>query len=192
VIVTRTADPQQSALWGKSIDEISRDFGQDPYDVAISLVAHNCGKGSYVTLEMSEGDIKAILGHPGTVVGSDGQAGVTAGGSLSRLPHPRSFGTFPRVLGRYAVSQGLFSLEEGVRRMTGATADFMGLDRRGYLRDGYWADLVLLDPAEICDNATYSNPYAHAAGIRRVYVNGALTWNEGVASGARNGRVLRR
>jgi N-acyl-D-amino-acid deacylase len=107
-------------------------------------------------------------------------------------PHPRLWGTFPRVLGHYARDVGLFSLEEAVRRMTSLTADRFGLTGRGQIAPGSYADLVVFDPKTVADLATFETPMVPAAGIDTVFVNGQIIWRDGASTGARPGRALRR
>jgi N-acyl-D-amino-acid deacylase len=107
-------------------------------------------------------------------------------------PHPRLWGTFPRVLGHYVRDVKLFSLEEAVRRMTALPAAQFGLTNRGVLREGAYADLVLFDPATVADRATFEQPTLPAAGIAQVFVNGRSVWSDGAATGNRPGRALRR
>jgi N-acyl-D-amino-acid deacylase len=135
---------------------------------------------------MDEADVRTVLCHPTTMIGSDGVPAVGAN------PHPRLYGTFPRVLGRYARTEGLLSLEEAVRRMTGFPATKFRLRDRGFIRTGYYADLVLFDPATIIDTATYAAPRQYPRGIRHVFVNGIQVVRDGQHTGARPGRALRR
>jgi N-acyl-D-aspartate/D-glutamate deacylase len=107
------------------------------------------------------------------------------------LTHPRAYGTFPRVLGRYVRQDSRFPLEQAVRRMTGATAQRLGLRDRGLVREGLQADLVLFDPATIADPATFERPHQLATGVRDVFVNGVAVWRDGRHTGATPGRVVR-
>jgi len=134
---------------------------------------------------MAAGDVERILAHPETAIGSDG---------LPRdpRPHPRLWGSFPRVLGHYVRERRLFPLAEAVRRMSGLTADRFSLAGRGYVREGHYADLVLFDPARIRDAATFEEPQRPAEGIRMVFVNGALSWADGQPTSQRTGRFLPR
>lgn len=132
---------------------------------------------------MDESDVQRILSYEHTMICSDGIAG-------GKHPHPRVWGTFPRVLGRYVRDVGLFSLEEGIRRMTSLPADRFGLENRGRLAVGHFADLVLFDPDTIREGATYETPISPALGIRSVMVNGHEVWVEGAATGARPGAFL--
>jgi N-acyl-D-amino-acid deacylase len=137
-----------------------------------------------VYFSMSEEDVRAILAFPDTMVGSDGLP-------HDVHPHPRLWGTFPRVLGRYARDEGLFPLEQAVRKMTGLTADRFGLRDRGRIAAGLAADLCAFDPATVIDTATFEAPTTAAAGIRLVVCNGVVTWDDG-PTGARPGKALRR
>ena len=129
--------------------------------------------------------MRRILAYPGTMIGSDGLP-------HDEFPHPRLWGTFPRVLGHYAREQGLFSLEEAVHKMTGLPARRFGLAERGVLETGAMADLVLFDPATVIDTATFEQPKQPAHGIELVVVNGRAVWRDGTSTGARPGRAIRR
>ena len=135
---------------------------------------------------MCEEDVRTVMRHPSTMIGSDGLP------TLAAKPHPRLYGTFARVLGRYARDEGLFPLAEAVRRMTGFPAKKFGFTDRGTLNPGAKADLVLFDPETIIDCGTFENPKQMPKGIVSVYVNGALAVQNGKPTGARAGRVLRR
>ena len=134
---------------------------------------------------IAEEDMRAILRHPATMIGSDGLPN-------DPLPHPRLWGTFPRVLGYYCREQGLFPLAEAIRKMTSLPAQRFGLTDRGYIRAGYHADLVLLNPETIRDLATFDDPIRSAAGIESVWVNGMLTYRDQTTTGKRAGRFLPR
>ncbi|HWG20917.1 MAG TPA: D-aminoacylase [Terracidiphilus sp.] len=134
---------------------------------------------------IAEADMRRILAHPATMIGSDGLP-------HDPRPHPRLWGTFPRVLGKYAREEGLFSLAQAVRKMTGLPADRFGLEGRGYVRAGYWADLVLFDAQRVMDTATYADPVRRAQGIASVWVNGVLTYTADGLTGERGGRFLAR
>jgi N-acyl-D-aspartate/D-glutamate deacylase len=134
---------------------------------------------------MLEEDVRRILRHPATMVGSDGLPN-------DPKPHPRLWGTFPRVLGRYCREEGLFSLPQAVHKMTGLPAQTFRLGDRGLVREGYAADLVLLDEKRVTDRATFAAPELPAEGIAAVWVNGVLSYREGEATGNRAGHFLRR
>jgi N-acyl-D-amino-acid deacylase len=133
---------------------------------------------------MAEEDVRRIMAYPRTMIGSDGLPS-------DAHPHPRLWGTFPRVLGHYAREEGVLSLADAVYRMTGLSATEFGLSHRGFVRAGHFADLVLFDPATVIDSATFDAPMTPAAGIEAVWVNGEAVWRDGRATGARPGRPLR-
>jgi N-acyl-D-amino-acid deacylase len=174
--------------WSKAMPSAS---GRDIEDVAAEL---GCGVEEAVArlqpaggiyFSMDEADVQRILAYPYAMIGSDGLPN-------DAHPHPRLWGTFPRVLGHYARDLGLFSLEEAVRRMTGYPASRFGLVDRGEIRVGAFADLVLFDPRTIKDQATFEAPEQPATGIVQVLVNGRAVWRDGGPTGERAGRVLRR
>jgi len=134
---------------------------------------------------MSEADVRRILQHPATMIGSDGLP-------CDPMPHPRLWGTFPRMLGRYCRDEDLFPLREAVHKMTGMPAQRFGLAERGLIREGCFADLTLFDPRRIRDTATYSDPKQAAEGVRGVWVNGVLAYRAQGATGKRAGRFVSR
>lgn len=138
-----------------------------------------------VYFTMVEEDVSRILAFAPTMIGSDGLPHDT-------FPHPRLWGTFPRVLGRYSREMGLFDLETAVHKMTGLTAAEFGFRDRGVVREGAFADLVLFDADTVRDRATFEAPTQRAEGIAQVIANGEVIWREGRATGARPGQVLRR
>ena len=142
--------------------------------------------GAFVIVEtMDEGDVRTVLRHPTTMIGSDG---VPAGSK----PHPRLYATFARVLGRYARDEGVLTLADAVHRMTGMPAQKFHLAERGFVREGFFADLVIFDPAKIADTATYEDPRRYPDGLSHVIVNGTVVARDGHHTGARPGRALRR
>ena len=135
---------------------------------------------------MDEADVERIMQHPATAIGSDG--GVSVFGES--VPHPREYGTFARVLGRYVRERGVLTLEEAVRKMSGATAQRLGLQDRGLLREGFVADVAVFDPERVVDRATFEQPHQYAEGVEYVLVNGVVVVDGGEHTGARPGRVL--
>jgi N-acyl-D-amino-acid deacylase len=178
--------PRHPEWEGRSLVALGEDLGCPPAEAARRVVDAE-GLGAVVVLHsMSEDDVRTVLRHPTTMIGSDGIP--TPGGK----PHPRLYGTFARVLGHYARDEGVLSLAEAVHRMTGMPAAAFGLADRGTIRVGAAADLVLFDPATIDDVATYDDPRRHPSGIRSVWVNGVAVVADGAPTGARPGRTLRR
>ena len=165
---------------GRDLSDIAREMG-----VGLDETVARLSPAGAVYFMMDEADVQRVIKFPHTMIGSDGLPHDTH-------PHPRLWGTFPRVLGHYARDIGLFSLEEGVRRMTSLTADKFRLTNRGRLAPGFYADIVIFDPERIKDTATFENPTKQAAGIDRVYVNGVEVWQAGKPTVNRPGRALRR
>lgn len=165
---------------GRTMKDIAIEWGCTQAEAATRLMP---GGASY--FQIHEEDMRRILSHEACMVGSDGLPN-------DPLPHPRLWGTFPRVLGRYSRDLGLFSLEQAVHRMTGLSAATFQLGDRGRIAPGMAADITVFDPAVILDRATYSDPKAIAAGIDLVYVNGTLAWADGALAGERAGRFLAR
>ena len=139
---------------------------------------------------MREDDVRTILARPDVMVGSDGMAVSPEGPLATTLLHPRSYGTFPRVLGRYARDAGLLTLEAAVHKMTGLPSAVFGLEGRGAIAEGATADLVLFDPAAVADTATFAAPHAYPEGIDLVVVNGRVAWDGQRRD--RAGRAVRR
>lgn len=170
---------------GRMLVDIATELGVDlPRAVQHVLTAPGGGRTLCIQHTMDEGDVVANLRHDRVMIGSDGLP------ELDGQPHPRLYGTFPRVLGRYVREQGVLSLESAVRRMTSLSCDRHGLAGRGRIRPGDWADLVLFDPSEVRDVATFEEPKRESVGIERVWVNGRLTFERGVHTGVGAGRVL--
>lgn len=177
------------SLEGKSLADILGERGEAAtVDAAADLVMEiiEGGGARAIYHAMDEADVERIMRHPATAVGSDG--GVSVFGE--NVPHPREYGTFARVLGRYVRERGVLTLEEAVRKMSGATAQRLGLRRRGLVREGFFADLAVFDPARIVDRATFADPHRYAEGVEYVLVNGTLVVDGGEHTGRRPGRVL--
>ncbi|MDI6894784.1 MAG: amidohydrolase family protein [Bacillota bacterium] len=160
------------------------------FQTAFDLLLEAEGAVQITRHALSEDDVRLVMRHPWVMVASDGRAGVLAGGR--EHPHPRSFGTFPRVLGYYCREQHVLGLEEAVRKMTALPAWRLGWWDRGIIRPGAAADLTLFDPATVADTATFADPRQAPRGIRLVLVNGQVAVEDGKLTGVRAGRCLRR
>jgi N-acyl-D-amino-acid deacylase len=179
-------------LEGKSVAEIAAEQGRDPCDVAFDLLADEKGAVKTLVFRISEDDVRTIMQHPLTVIATDGRA-VTPYGILGRgKTHPRYYGTFPRVLGRYVREEHLLSLESAIHRMTLMPAERMGLWDRGRITPGTVADLVIFDPAIIRDEATFQYPHRYPTGITSVIVGGQVVIHEGQHTGKLCGHILER
>jgi N-acyl-D-amino-acid deacylase len=184
------APPESQDRVGRTLAEIAQDDGADPAAVMLDLCERHFNAVKVVLHYRTEADMLAFLRHPLALVGSDGNAiGADQHGDR---PHPRHFGCFPRVLGRYVRDQRALGLAEAVHKMTGKTAAWLGLSDRGRLAEGLVADLVAFDPERVADTATFLDPCRLAAGVTHVVVAGELVLDGGVQTAARPGRVLRR
>jgi N-acyl-D-aspartate/D-glutamate deacylase len=164
----------------------------DLLDELFDLLVEEGGSVGTVYAHHTEEDMNVALVQPWCSIGSDGSAYATEGKLRRGNPHPRNFGTFPRVLGVYVRERGLLRLEDAVRKMTSLNAAKAGLRDRGLLRVGQFADITVFDPAKVIDHSTYTEPFAYNEGIEYVIVNGTLVLDQGRHAGARPGRPLRR
>jgi N-acyl-D-amino-acid deacylase len=177
---------------GHSIANIAARRGCDPVDALCGLLVADRGGTRGLVTAMHEDDVRAFVACPWVLVGSDGRA-TGPGGPLAReLPHPRSYGTFPRILGHYTRDLGLLTLPQAIYKMTGGPARALGLADRGVLRSGAAADITVFDPASIADRATFDGPRRYPTGVAHVIVNGVAVIHRGAHTGALPGRVLRR
>jgi N-acyl-D-amino-acid deacylase len=176
---------------GKRLSDLGAIRGVDPLEAAIDLIVDEAGKATMILFQLDERDLRRALVHPRVMIGSDGSALAVHGELGEGKPHPRNYGTFPRVLGEYAREQRLLSLPEAVHKMTGLPARRLGLRDRGVIRVGARADLVIFDAKRVADRATYEQPHRYADGIEHVLVNGRFVIKDGEHTGSLPGRVLR-
>lgn len=177
VLITRHAAHPEYEF--KTLAAVAKSQGITPVAVFIQIVKD--GGASVVCTSMVDEDIRAFYQWPWSMVASDGGIG---------MRHPRGAGTFPRVLGRFVRERQWLTLEDAVRKMTSLPAARLGLTDRGVIRPGAWADLVLFDPATVIDRSTFDEPFTLSTGIRQVWVNGTLVWDEPRTTGARPGQVI--
>ena len=177
---------------GMRVAEAAKQAGKDPFDFVFDLLIEEHGSVGCVYFIIDEADLALAMKQPWVAVGSDGSALATEGPLRAGVPHPRNFGTFPRVLGRYVREMKVISLEEAVRKMTSLPASILGLTNRGSIKEGMWADLVIFDPSTVADRATFEEPFQYPVGISTVLVNGTVVLDEGKHTNARPGKVLRR
>ena len=169
--------------------EIAAARGEDPVDAALGLLERHRGAVQMVVFSMSEDDVRRVMRHPAVAVASDGW---TLAPEAGGRPHPRSYGTYARVLGRYVREEGVLRLEDAIRKMTSLPAQRLGRRDLGLIRPGCAADLVVFDPDRVADLATFQEPHRFCAGVSHVVVNGQVVIEDGRDTGARAGRVLRR
>lgn len=172
--------PTYPELTGKTIEEIASELGKDPYDVVFDVLAVDGFNALMVSFNMLQGDVDKVITHPLVMMGTDGVQ-----------PHPRTYGTAPRIIRRYVRELKLLTLEEAIKKMTSMPAKKLKLIERGMIKEGFWADIVVFDPKEISDKATYRKPKEFPAGIKYVIVNGVITVKEGKLTNEFGGKVLK-
>ncbi len=194
VVLANAFNPRYDAYRYKSIEYIAKELGRDPADVAWDILLEAAPKNRAMALffMMSESDIETAVKAPWMAFGSDAAATEKLGDmDALGLPHPRSYGNFPRAIAEFVRKRKVLTLEDAVRKLTSLPATRMHLFDRGALREGLWADLTIFDFERIQDNATYDNPVALPTGIDYVLVNGQIVVDEGKHTGAKPGKVLR-
>jgi N-acyl-D-amino-acid deacylase len=178
-------------LTGKTLAEVAKMRGTSPEDTAMDLVIEDDSRVSCVFFTMCEANVRRKIQQPWMSFCSDSASMAPEGVFLKQSTHPRAYGSFARLLGRYVRDEQLIPLEEAIRRLTSFPADNLKLDRRGRLQPGYFADVVVFDPATIQDHATFEQPHQYSTGVRHVFVNGVQVLKDGEHTGAKPGRVVR-
>jgi N-acyl-D-aspartate/D-glutamate deacylase len=176
---------------GMTLTEVGRAMGKDPRDALIDLVVADRGQTACIISIMTEEDVRAALAHPLVSIDTDSGAKAEDGPLSESRSHPRAWGTFARILGKYVREEKLLTLEEAVRKMTSRSAARVGLRDRGILRPGMGADITVFDPAAIRDIATFEDPNHYSVGVRYVFVNGRAVVADGAITSERPGRPLR-
>ena len=184
-------NPDLKKYEGMTLDEIGRQMGKDPRDAAMDIAIADRGNSDVVIAIMDEADVHAAISNPLVTYGSDSPAQAEDGPLSTSKAHPRAFGTFPRVLGKYSRDEHVMSLEEAVRKMTSLAASRVGIMDRGILRPGMMADIAVFDPANIKDMAAYTDPLRYSVGVKDVFVNGRPVLLDGKITDERPGRALR-
>jgi N-acyl-D-amino-acid deacylase len=192
VMLSRTSHEPHERYQGMTIAQIAEAMGAHPADAILELVEKAEGSASAIYFGIREEDLEYALTLPWTSIGSDGSALAPEGELARSHPHPRSYGTFPRVFARYVRERGVLALEEAVHKMTGLPADQLRLEDRGTLLEGMKADVVVFDADGIQDLATFEEPHRLSEGVTHLLVNGVPVIEDGRHTGARPGRVLRR
>ncbi|MGH7727590.1 MAG: N-acyl-D-amino-acid deacylase family protein [Vulcanimicrobiaceae bacterium] len=186
----RNEEPTGATI-GRTVAEIARERTATATRTALALLAEARMEVEAIFFAMSQDDVATVLSADFCAIGSDASARACDGPTARGLPHPRTFGTFPRVVRRFVFGRRTFDLAEAIRRMTSFPAALFGLRGRGRIAPGAFADLVLFDPERLRDTATYEQPYAYPEGVAAVFVNGRLALRDGAPTGERAGRVLR-
>lgn len=191
VLLVGFKNPDLKHLTGKSLAEVARQRKKSPEETAMDLVIEDGSRVSCVYFLMSEENVEKKLALPWVSICSDSSSLAPEGVFLKSNPHPRAYGSFARLLGKYVRDRKVLSLETAVHKLTGLPATNLGLRGRGFLKPGYFADLVIFDPGNVQDNATFEKPHQYATGVRDVFVNGTLVLKSGDHTGATPGQVVR-
>jgi N-acyl-D-amino-acid deacylase len=192
VVITDVATEKNKWTEGLDVLEASRRAGKGAYEFMRDLIIEEKDAVGMVLFMMSEDNLKRILAHPLVGVGSDSSIRAPYGILSSGKPHPRTYGTFPRILAKYVRQDKIAPAETMIMKMTSLAAAKFGLAGRGVVRPGAFADLVVFDPAAVADRATWKDPHRYPAGIVHVVVNGVAVVSEGEHTGKLPGRVLRK
>lgn len=191
IVISTVHSEENKTFEGMDIRSISQETGLNPEEVVLKLLSQEKGRVGMIRFAMCEEDLKRILTHDLTMIGSDASS-LADYGLLSRgKPHPRNFGTFPRVLGKYSRDEGVISLEKAIHKMTGLPAWRFGLAGKGLIREGMDGDITIFDPDRIIDKATFLNPFQYPEGIDKVIVAGKIVIDDGKHTGIRVGQVLK-
>jgi len=178
-------------LQGKTLAEIAAMRGKSAEETVMDLVIDDNSNVSAVFFSMSEDNLRKQIAQPWMMFGSDGKSMAPEGVFLKSATHPRAYGNFARLLGKYVREEKVISLEEAVRRLTSLPASTMKIEKRGALKVGYYADVVVFDPAKVQDHSTFEDPHQLSTGMSHVFVNGVQVLRDGIHTGATPGRVVR-
>jgi N-acyl-D-aspartate/D-glutamate deacylase len=190
MLLVSLSNPKYKQFEGKRMSEVIRTLNKPGIEVLFELLENNSGSVPTVYFHHAEDDMRYAMKQPWVSIGSDGTAVTETGPLAAGNPHPRYFGTFPRVLGRYVREEKLISMEEAIRKMTSANAAKVHQYDRGLLRPGMAADVTVFNAATIIDHATYEKPHQYATGVEYVVVNGRVVLDRGAHTGARPGMIL--
>lgn len=177
-------------LTGKSLAEIAKMRGKDPVETLMDLIAEDESRIDCIYFLMSEENVKKQIAKPWVSFGSDEASQAPEGNFLKSNCHPRAYGCFTRVLGKYAREEKILTLEAAIRKLSGLPATNLGLDHRGFVQEGMFADVVVFDPAKVGDRATFDKPHQYSVGMKHVFVNGAQVLKDGEHTGAKPGRAV--
>ena len=191
ILIGATLNPALHDLQGRTIAEIAKARGTDPLDTLLDILAEDGGGTECAVFGMDERDVALALVQPWTSVNNDSSGTATDGLLGSAHPHPRAYGAFPRILRKYVREEHKLSLEDAIRKFTSLPAGRIRLAERGLIKQGLWADIVVFDPAEVSDKATFDAPNQLSVGMQWVLVNGVPVIADGKMTGARPGKVLR-
>jgi N-acyl-D-amino-acid deacylase len=191
-VVISSCDLKKNKIWeGKSVQACAQELNKTPFEFMRDILIEENNRVSMIGFAMDENNLKKVLSSAHVMIGSDGNAVAPSGKLSEGKPHPRFYGTFPRVLGKYAREDKVFDLATAVNKMTRMPAEKLGLDKRGLIAKDYYADITLFNPETVIDNASFTDPHQFPSGIEYVIVNGKVTVENGKHTGAKAGSVLR-
>jgi N-acyl-D-amino-acid deacylase len=190
ILLTGFKSDKLKPLTGKSLLEVAKMRKKDPVETIMDLIAEDQSRIDAIYFEMSEDNVRKEVTRPWISFGSDEASQAPDGVFLKSNPHPRAYGNFARVLGKYVREEKLLSLSDAVRRLSALPATNLGLDHRGFIKPGMFADIVVFDPQTVADRATFAQPHQYAIGVRDVFVNGVQVLSDGEHTGAKPGRAL--
>jgi len=190
IVLTGFKSEKLKSLTGKTLGEVAKMHSKDPIETIMDLISEDESRIDAMYFLMSEENVRKELAKPWISFGSDEASQAPEGVFLKSHPHPRAYGNFARVLGKYARDEKVLTLSEAVRRLSALPATNLGLDHRGFIREGMFADVVVFDPATIADRATFDKPHQYAVGVKHVFVNGVQVLKDGEHTDAKPGRAL--
>jgi N-acyl-D-amino-acid deacylase len=190
ILLTGFKQEKLKPLTGKTLAEVAAMRGKDPIETIMDLISEDESRIDTIYFLMSEENLKKQIVKPWVSFGSDEASQAPEGNFLKSHCHPRAYGCFARVLGKYTREEKVLTLSHAVRKLSGLPATNLGLDRRGYLKQGMFADVVVFDPKTITDHATFDHPHIYATGMKHVFVNGVQVLKEGEHTNAKPGRAL--
>src|SRR5438445_5934590 len=190
ILLAQFKSDKLKPLTGKTLAEVAKMRGKDPVDTAMDLIAEDRSRIGTIYFMISEENIKKELAKPWISFGSDEASQAPESVFLKSNPHPRAYGNFARVLGKYVRDEKVLPMSGAIHRLSGLPATNLRLDHRGFLKEGMFADVVLFDPAKIADHATFEKPHQYATGVKHVFVNGVQVLKDGEHTGAKPGRAL--
>ncbi len=191
VVISSVSSDKNRWMEGKSISEISKAQDKAELQSVFDVLLDEGLNVGAIFFTMNEDNLKSILKRPYCAIGTDSAVRSFSGITAKGMPHPRGFGSFPRILGRYVRELGILTLREAVYKMTGLSAEIFKIKRRGVLKKGFFADITIFDPARIIDTADYRDPFRRPEGIHHVFINGKPVLSDGELTGELPGRVLR-
>ncbi len=191
MMISSVSNPSLKQWEGKRLTEVAAAWKKDPYETMFDFILADSARTGRVAFAMTEEDLKMGMAQHWVSFCTDANARATDGPLYEGRPHPRAYGSFPRILAKYVREDKLLSLEDAIRKMTSLPAQRVGLRERGILKPGFYADVVVLDPATVTDNATFENPHQYSEGVSLVLVNGKPVWEDGKFTGNLPGKVLR-